>query len=93
MREKQHCENCRWAWKQPLRGPNGEIQIGADVFTCHRAPPTAVMVPVSDFGGTGFALMSNFPPVDKTMFCSMHEYVDDIEGAAPGAKIENMTRQ
>ena len=77
MNEQQNCGNCKWTMTQPLKGPNGSIQIGQEVTTCHRFPPSAVMVPTGALGGAAtFALMSNFPPVNSDMVCSLHEFAD-----------------
>ena len=89
MSKKTHCENCKWAVKQPLQGPNGEIQIGRNVFTCHRAPPTAIMVAGQDgIGRQTLSLVSQWPPVTRDGFCSMHEYGDGdgalLTGDVPG---------
>lgn len=89
MNEQTHCANCKWTMKQILKGPDGAIQIGKEVLTCHRFPPSAIMVPTgSSMLGQSFALMSNFPPVDATMVCSLHEFADPdgavLTGDVPG---------
>lgn len=78
MSDKVHCGNCKWTMKQKLTGPGGAIQIGKEILTCHRFPPSAVMVPTggNPLGAQAYALMSNFPPVDGTMVCSLHEFAD-----------------
>lgn len=78
-----HCGNCKWTMKQALRGPGGEIQIGKDVLTCHRFPPSAVMVQT---GPGSMILTANFPPVNSDMVCSLHEF-EDPDGAMLTANV------
>lgn len=87
---KAHCENCKWTHKNPLRDPSGAVQIGTIVYTCHRFPPSAVLMQTSP----GMAsLVAMFPPVTKDMVCSLHEFPDGdgamLSGDVPGAFADN----
>lgn len=75
--EQRHCENCRWARSQPLTDGSGQPVIGQQVRICHRFPPTAVLVPA---GGNAANLTAMFPPVDRSMFCSLHDFPSNESG-------------
>ncbi len=88
MSEKQHCENCKWTHKNPLRDAGGNVQIGTDVYTCHRFPPSAVLMQT----GPGTAtLVAMFPPVTREMVCSLHEFPDS-DGAVLSADVPGRFR-
>lgn len=75
-RNAPHCENCKWTHKNPLRDAHGNVQIGQDVYTCHRFPPTAVLLQT----GPGVAtLAAMFAPVTKEMVCSLHEFATEFD--------------
>jgi hypothetical protein len=69
-----------------LRDANGNIQIGTDVYTCHRFPPSAVLAPTGPGAHTLFAF---FPPVTSEMVCSLHEF-PDVDGAVLAADVPGM---
>ena len=74
MNDARNCENCKWARKNAAVDQGGQAIIGQHVFSCHRAPPTAVLAPT---GPGVLTLVAMFPPVDASMFCSMHEHPTD----------------
>ncbi len=88
MTEKEHCENCKWTHKNPLRDAHGNVQIGSDVYTCHRFPPSAVLM---QSGPGQFTLTAMFPPVTRDMVCSLHEF-PDVDGAVMTADVPGAFR-
>lgn len=66
----RECTNCKWTQKAQLADPQGKPIIGEFQYTCHRFPPSALMVPGPN---NTFQLASAFPAVTDGMVCSLHE--------------------
>ena len=67
--EKRSCGTCQFSLAQIAQGPNGETIIGQEQLTCRRQPPQIIALSQKTPLGEQTALMTQFPPVTKDMFC------------------------
>ena len=71
---KRDCTTCKWHNCEQLADAQGKPIIGEYQYTCHRFPPSALMVPGPD---RSYRLASAFPVVTHGMVCSLHEFQDE----------------
>ena len=70
--EKRSCATCEFSHGMQSLQPGGEIIVGQMQLICMRRPPTAIIVNQQTPTGANSGLISQFPPVNKDMFC--YEY-------------------
>ena len=67
--QKRDCATCEFSVSQLAKGPNGETIIGQEQLSCMRRPPQIVMLTQKTPLGEQSAMLTQFPPVSKGMFC------------------------
>jgi len=81
---KRGCDNCAYSHSIQSRGPEGPL-VGQTQLVCMRMPPQIVLLSQQTPLGEQNALISQFPPVDKSFFC--YEWTPE----PPDAETENGT--
>ena len=73
----RHCMNCTFSRERQLIGADGKLVINQKIHTCHRFPPTPVLLPSAEGAAT---LTPCFPIVNEGISCAEHQFPDG-EGA------------
>ena len=67
--EKRSCATCEFSHGIQSLQPNGEIVVGGVQLICMRRPPAVLMLIQKTPHGETSALVTQFPPVTKDMYC------------------------